>query len=161
MNKIVKGDRFYEVLSKYKEAVTNLSLGFLTMGECLRDIKREQLWRLDGMGMITFRQWVEGELRISYSQAQRLIQVFEQAGKYLQKPEFRGIDIYKVVLVLPYFEGKTDAECEDLLYQAKELKVKDLQDVIRERKGEIAQADCDHINNTTWNRCNSCGKFWK
>jgi hypothetical protein len=159
--RIAKSDRFHEVMVRYKDAMNTLGTGFLIMGECIRDIKQEQLWRLDGNHLITFRQWVEGELRISYSQAMRLIQVFEQAGRFLIKPEFRGMDIYKVVLLLPYFEGKTDEEKEQMLYEAQELKIKDLQDNLRERRGLVATDTCAHDVNILWNQCEKCKRFWR
>ena len=160
--KDIKGTRFFEVMERFHNASAMLSNGFLIMGDCLRTIKKEQLWRLDGTAA-SWRQWVEGELRISYSQAMRLIQVFEDAGRFLVKPEFNGMDIYKVVLLLPFFEGKTDEQKEELLHMASNCKINDIKDNIRAMKGEPLQGECNHEEHesTLWNQCDNCGKFYR
>jgi hypothetical protein len=158
-----KGDKFFKAMEKFHSASKMLSMGFLVMGEALKEIKTGQLWRLDGNHIQSWRQWVEGELRISYSQSLRLIQVYDEAGRFLSKPEFNGMDIYKVVLLLPQFEGKTDEEKLELLYMAKECKINDIKDNIRAMKGEPVQGECNHedYEATIWNQCSHCKKFYR
>jgi hypothetical protein len=158
--KAEKVQRYFEVMQEWREATRYIGTGFLVMGRCLSILKKEQLWRLDNQ-TLTFRLWVEGELKICYSQAMRLIQVYEEAGRYIENTELQGIDIYKVVLLLPYFDGKTDEEKIELLHMAKECKVTDIKNNLREMKGLTPTDKCEHKVVETWQRCLDCGKFFK
>jgi uncharacterized membrane protein len=160
MDKVGKGKRYFKLMSEWQEAANSMSSGFLIMGRVLSVIKKEQLWRLDNISL-TFRQWVENELKICYSQAMRLIQVYNDAGKWLEKPEFKGIDIYKVVLLLPHMKNKSEKEIEDLFHQAKTLKVNDIRNNLREAKGLVTTDNCDHEDTELWNRCKKCNKWFK
>lgn len=163
MKDLTKADRYHEVMQQWKQATHSLGTGFIIMGKCLSELKREQLWKLDGNQNITFRYWVEGELKICYSQAMRLIQVYERVGKYLDNPDLQGIDIYKIVLLLPHMKGKTDDEVITMLYDAKECSVRALKNNILEQKGLPTTDTCDHskYGQIIWCQCENCKGFYK
>lgn len=158
---VSKAEKYHAIMKEWDTIKNSMGIGFMRMGKCLSELKHEQLWRLDGNQNITFRSWVEGELKICYSQAMRLIQVYEQVGEYLENKDLQGLDIYKIVLLLPHLKGKTDTEKIDLLYMAKECTVDHIKQNIREDKGLPTKDTCDHekYEQEQWGRCSNCGKW--
>jgi hypothetical protein len=161
--KDAKAERYHEIMVEWNLVKNSMGIGFLRMGKCLSILKQEQLWRLDGNQNLTFRSWIEGELKICYSQAMRLIQVFEQVGDYLTNKDLEGIDIYKIVLLLPHLKGKNDEEKIDMLYMAKDCTVDHIKQNLREGKGLPTKDTCDHekYEQELWNRCPNCGRWSK
>lgn len=119
-------------------------------------------WKQDESGAHNFFEWVEKELKIKRSNAQRMMLIWGTVHKYLEKHSdlILGIDFSKLALVCPLLGGMKEPEALEWLHAAKENTVRDLETSIKIKKGVIPD-NCDCINVESWLKCVRCGKFHK
>jgi hypothetical protein len=161
MNKVEKGNRYYELLVIWRGGLAQTVNGYLNMGKALHFWKSEKLWRYDlqGTGILSFSSWVKHVLHISPSQAYRLEQIYREVGAVLEKNSI-PIDISKVTLLLPHLEGKTDEEKKEMLEDASVCNVEDIKNNIKDMTGNGTPTDmCEHLNTEQITRCKDCGKW--
>jgi hypothetical protein len=119
-------------------------------------------WDKDGSGAHNFFEWVEKELKIKRSNAQRMMLIWGTLHKYLNKHGelILQIDFAKLALICPLLGSMKEPEALEWLHAAKENTVRDLEHNVKVFKGVIPDV-CDHINVETWNKCLKCQKFFK
>lgn len=119
---------------------------YLITCKLIFDAEKSKDWKHDGSGAKNFFHWVEGELKIKRSDAQRRKAIWEGilaiTGDKMDL--ILSIDTTKLSIVAPLLIGLPEEEQEDLLHQAKENTVRDLEDNIRGMKGLPQKDTCLH-----------------
>jgi hypothetical protein len=136
---------------------------YMIVGFFLTEAYEAEDWKLDGSGANSFFEWVEKEIKIKRSNAQRMMLIWKTLYPYITRHYelIKQIDFSKLAMVCPMLGSLTESEALDWLHMAKELTVKDLDSSIKSKKGMATQDDCDHINTEQWYKCKRCGKFLK
>lgn len=161
MKKIDVGNRLHEAMQVWNNGMLMAQNGYLYMGKSLCLMKEDNIYRAMGSHIISWKHFVENELHISKAQADRLIQIYRDIGALLEKHSM-VIDISKVTLLLPLLNGKTEDEKVDLLNMAKDCKVEDIKNNIKDLTGKGTTTDnCNHMNTELVSRCKDCGKWLK
>lgn len=163
-NKMLIGDELFKHKQGVIAGMADAKRGFLEAGRHLLIIKQKRLYQAEGNHIMSFAHWVENELGYGKSLAYQLIEVYEKWGDLLGRPEYVGVDYTNAVLLLPLVSDKTTlSEKEELLRMAEHQTSRGLKDNIKNLKGGIATDECSHPEESqeSWNKCKTCGKFWR
>ena len=120
---------------------------YLVCGLLLLSIEKNKTWRSDGSCATSFFQFVENELHIKRSSAQRMMTVMKTFAPYLESFSdlILSVDFSKLCLISPAL-GKleTDDERIELIHSAENLSVRALQNNLTEMSGGIPTDTCSH-----------------
>jgi hypothetical protein len=113
---------------------TKIEDHFLALGEIFSQIKRSHAYRLKGYQ--NFRDFVETELKLNNSMANKLIGIYELYIEELDVDEsdVKKIGVDRLAMIKPIMQKATFEEQEGWLEQAKTLPTQDLKDKIKEIK---------------------------
>jgi len=164
MTKQELGEELYSRKNGVLKGIDSSLTGELETGKNLLAIKKGRLYRAESPHMPSFGYWVEGEMGISRSVANRKIDVYLKWGELLAKSDFTSISYEKLVLLSKVVTDKTsEDEKRDLLHMAQDQTLTGLRNNIRERQNKVATDVCSHKeeNQELWNKCKTCGKFWR
>jgi len=116
---------------------------FISLGQLLSEIKRQKLYRFKGYG--TFREFVEGEYKLSGTLAGKLVSSFDLFIEEMDVDEgtLKEIGFDRLQMIRPLVQ-KADWGDRDLWVQkAEEMPTPDLRDHIKELKKKEKEADVD------------------
>lgn len=135
---------------------------YLIVGCLLKQSKNAADWRRDGIAN-GFFEWVEKELKISRSNAQRMIVIWEAVKPFISKHRnlVLSIDFAKLAEIAWIIKGADEQKALEWLHMAKENTVKDLKENIKESKGLPTKDTCANHEWEQWVKCIKCGKFEK
>lgn len=147
------------ILYNYKKSTEH----YLICGKLLTDADKGNDWKHDGSCASGFYQWVEHELGIKRTQAQRMMGIWAAIkgliGEHIEL--ILDVDFTKLALIAPVMTKLLDDEEKlELIHMAKENTAKDVEQNLKEMKGEITQDACGHTGPyETYHKCIACGKF--
>lgn len=120
-------------------------------------------WKKDGSGANNFYEWVEKEVKIKRTNAQRMMDIWKTIGKYLKthRDLVLSIDFAKLAMLCPVIRKLPEPDVIDWLHAGKENTIRDLEDNIRLHKHGFSQDTCEHLQTEEWSKCLKCHKFFK
>ena len=137
---------------------------YLVCGKLLCDADRGKDWKHDGSDALNFYQWVEKELRMKRSQVQRQMQIWNNVKHLIPRHADLIVEVEysKLAMIAGRLKGLDEEHQLQLIHVAKENSVRDLENNLREMRGDIATDSCEHDGPTEiWHRCSTCHKFYK
>jgi hypothetical protein len=150
-----------------KQAILlNLNRGsecYLIAGKLLCDAEKGKDWKHDGSCANNFFTWVERELGLKRTNAQRVMGIYEQMKKFL--PEnvdlITKIEFSKLALVSQYAKKMDDHSTIEMLHAATNSSTRDLENTLKDVTGcGVSTDSCSHSGDyEVYHRCKTCGKF--
>lgn len=137
---------------------------YLIAGLLLCEAEDKKDWRHDGSCALNFFQWVENELGIKRSSAQRLMAIWKAFKDMILEQEqiILSVDSSKLALIAPYMHRLPEEKKIELLHSAQHLSVRALTDTVRELDGKIPSDMCEHEGaKEIWYKCKKCQKFFR
>jgi hypothetical protein len=110
-----------------------------------------------------FFTWVERELGLKRTNAQRVMGIYEQMKKFL--PEnvdlITKIEFSKLALVSQYAKKMDDHSTIEMLHAATNSSTRDLENTLKDVTGcGVSTDSCSHSGDyEVYHRCKTCGKF--
>lgn len=151
-----------------KQAILfNLKKGsesYLIAGKLLCDAEKGKDWKHDGSCANNFFQWVERELGLKRTNAQRMMSIYEKLKKFIpdNMDLILDVEFSKLALVSQYSKNMNDEQTIEMLHAAKNTSLRDLENNLKEASGGIATDVCGHSGDyEVYHRCKTCGKFTK
>jgi hypothetical protein len=149
--------------------ITNYLRGaeaYIIVGNLLCQAHKQEDWKKDGSEAKNFNEWVEKELTIKKSNANRMMQIWTVIGPLLPAHQdlIRRIDFSKLAMIMPILKLlKDEQQVLEWLHRAETNTVKDLENNIRE-KGNVGRKllptdTCEHLRTQPWLKCMICHAF--
>lgn len=135
---------------------------YLICGKLLCDSDRGNDWKHDGSCARNFYHWVENELHIKRTQAQRMMGIWKAFKEIIdeQMDLILQVDFSKLALIAPFIPKLSQEEQIEMIYMAKENTFRDLDNNLKEISGGISQDVCEHNGAfEIYHKCTVCGKF--
>ncbi|RPJ11829.1 MAG: hypothetical protein EHM36_00695 [Deltaproteobacteria bacterium] len=138
---------------------------YLIVGFLLRQSKNAGDWKKDGIAN-SFFEWVEKELLISGSNAQRMLLIWDVVSPLLKSHQelILQIDFSKLAEVATILKGMNEQKALEWLHVASTNTMKDLKNNIKAHKGDPNNPPtdvCDHKSTEQWVKCKICKAFIK
>jgi len=143
------------IITNYRKTTEH----YLIVGKLLCDAERGADWKHDGSCARNFHQWVEFELGIKRTQAQRMMGIWVAFKSVIEEhmEDILEIDFSKLALIAPYVN---DDNKLDLMHMAKANTLRDLDGNLKEMNGDVSQDTCGHTGAfEVYHKCVQCGKF--
>jgi hypothetical protein len=138
---------------------------YLIVGKLLCEAHQQEDWKKDGSEAKNFNEWIEKELTIKRSNANRMMQIWTVIGPLLPAHQdlIRRIDFSKLAMIMPVLKKlKDEQQVLEWLHMAETNTVRDLENNLRERghKGTLSPSDtCNHLRTQPWLKCLQCNAF--
>lgn len=133
---------------------------YIIMGAILCKSRDEEDWakaKCDNM-----KQYCEGEMRVSYTQAIRMMTIWDKLGPKLKDhfDQIMAISFVNLYEVARLASNLNDAQLAVLLEQAAVDTERGFKDNIRALEGKTPHDECDHMNADKWFfKCKRCQKI--
>lgn len=154
-------DRKTAILHNYRKSTEH----YLICGKLLCDADRGNDWKHDGSCASGFFQWVEHELQIKRSQAQRMMNIWLAFKEVIvnHMALVLQVDFSKLALIAPYVKKLSDEDSKlGLLHTASANTMRDLEMNLKELSGGIVPDTCECSGAyEVFHKCKTCGKFNK
>lgn len=108
------------------------------------------------------KEYCEGEMRISYTQAIRMMTIWDKLHPYIVDhygvmKQISFVNLYEVARVAALMDS---AKVVELMRQAAVDTERGFKDNIRSIEGKVAHDECDHVNADKYLfKCRTCGKI--
>jgi len=154
---IENGKELQDTLHRIYTLESNTLTSVLEIGKLWKDIHEKNLWKSCGNEEVkTFRQFCEKECMRSHATVYNFINLFE---KFSPHAEGVAVEQTRLVKALPFVTNEDTAK--DWVSKATTLNSEDYDSEIREARGKIPKDKCEHEEMEEYERCVSCGKWFK
>lgn len=134
---------------------------YIIIGSILCEARDKEDWKKAKCN--NMREWCENEIRLSYTQAFRMMTIWDKL-KALIPQHFETIkhisftNLYEVARVANLLK---EPELIELMNNASVNTERGFKDNIRELEGKVPTDTCDHMRTEQWVKCLKCHKFIK
>lgn len=134
---------------------------YIIIGAALAKARDSEDWKKAQCN--NMKEWCENEQRISYTQAIRMMTIWDKLSRllpkyYEQMKEIPFTNLYEIARIA---DALSPAKLAELLEVAAVNTERHFKDNIRELEGKIPTDKCIHANMESWFKCSACHKFIK
>ena len=154
---VEKAERLAAKTNRINRRAMDAMEGFMLAGKELKEIEDNEEWRPTFKSL---EEYFESEIIWGKTQCYNAIKLFKRCGEpVLENPELLKAGKTRSIKLIPFMTTKE--RTIELLHMAANCPNKGFEANLRNLRGKVAPDECDHINFEIWNRCRSCGKFFR